>query len=89
MTITPYGSTPVFTQDSLPASLRRNHSLKKGTWGQLNLLSGSLRYTVAETSEQRILNEGDCQIISPEELHHVEPLGEMAMRVDFYHERPA
>lgn len=88
MTKTSYGSTPVFTEQSLPASLQSNHSLKSGTWGKLNLLSGSLRYTIVETGEQSLLKAGDCQIIPPEQLHFVEPLGTMTMRVDFYHQRP-
>ena len=30
--------------DSLPEALRRRHALKPGTWGKLEVLSGSLVY---------------------------------------------
>lgn len=84
MTPRAHKSTPVFTRATLPDGLRRNHSLKAGTWGRLNLLAGSLRYVIAATGEETILKPGDGLTIPPQQLHHVEPLGEIEMRIDFY-----
>ena len=88
MTVKPYRSTPVFDEASLPPVLRRDHSLKAGTWGRLRVLSGSLRYTVSETGEAWVLEAGQTQTIFPEQLHFVEPLGAMEMQVDFYDQLP-
>lgn len=88
MTAKPYRSTPIFDENSLPSALRRDHSLKAGVWGRLNVLSGALRYTVSETGEAHILEAGQSRIIPPEQLHCVAPLGAVEMRVDFYDEPP-
>ncbi len=88
MTVKPYRSTPVFDEASLPSALRRDHSLKAGTWGQLKVLSGSLRYTISETGDSLVLEAGQTMIILPEQLHFVEPLGALEMQVDFYDQSP-
>ena len=35
-----------------------------------------------------VLNAGDFVIILPEQMHHVEPLGDMQMQVGFYNVDP-
>lgn len=80
----PYRSTPIFDAETLPGALRRAHSTKPGVWGRLNVLKGSVRYVVEETGAHLDLNAGDFVIILPEQLHHVEPLGDMQMQVSFY-----
>lgn len=84
----PYKSTPVFTLETLPDALRRDHALKPGVWGVLNVLSGSLRYVVPGSGKTQTLAAGDQVTILPEQLHHVEPLGAVEMRVDFYDRPP-
>jgi tellurite resistance-related uncharacterized protein len=84
----PYRSTPVFTNDTLPAALRRAHSTKAGAWGLLKVLKGSILYVVEENREQQLVQAPGTVIILPQQLHHVEPQGEMEMQVDFYHEAP-
>lgn len=88
MPSTSYRSTPVFTTDSLPMALRREHSLKAGVWGKLTLISGALCYTDVATGEETRLVSGDSKIIPPESLHYVAPLGAMEMRIDFYDHQP-
>ena len=85
----PYRSTPVFTADSLPAALRKDHCTKAGTWGLLEVIAGALNYTVSLTGEKTMLRAGETMIIAPQEMHFVEPLASMEMQVHFYHERPA
>ena len=84
----PYKSTPVFTQDNLPPALQEEHSIKAGSWGILELLSGELIY-ITEESGRRHMTAGDEQIIEPQLLHHVELCGAMQMQVHFFREKPA
>ena len=84
----PYRSTPVFDADTLPAGLRKAHCTKAGVWGRLSVLEGSVRYVVEESGEQQILSAGSSITILPEQLHHVEPLGEMRLQVSFYDSDP-
>lgn len=82
----PYKSTPDFDTDSLPAALRRDHSTKAGAWGVIRVLEGCVRYVIAGT--EALLSPGIPGLIRPQELHHVEPVGPMRMRVEFYDHEP-
>ena len=86
--VEPYRSTPVFDAATLPAALRRAHSTKAGTWGVIRVLEGRLRYTIEESGESTVLDPTRPGKVRPQELHHVEPLGMMRMRVDFYDREP-
>jgi len=86
---TPYSSTPVFNEETLPAALQNAHNTKAGTWGVLELIAGELVYVVEESGHRRILRAGDRQLITPEQLHHVELIGAMQMQVHFHREKPA
>ena len=76
-----FKSTPVFTEETVPAGLLKDHSLKSGVWGRLVVLEGSLRFC-----------EGDLRVeVGPETLWHVLPdvthfvevVGPVSFRVDF------
>lgn len=84
----PYRSSPVFDQNTLPAALRREHTTKPGVWGVIHVLEGRLRYTVGTSASATVLDTGTSGVIRPGEPHHVEPLGPMKMRIDFYDEPP-
>lgn len=84
----PYRSTPVFDEVSLPAGLRADHQLKAGTWGLIQVLEGELRLTYREPYLVVTLTPGTPGRIAPQQLHFVEPLGAMKMRVDFYDHPP-
>lgn len=88
MKSTPYRSTSVFDQDNLPTSLRRAHNTKTGVWGVLRILSGSLRYGITETGALETFYAGQHVLILPEQVHWVEPIGNMEMQVDFYDHAP-
>jgi len=85
----PYRTTPVFDQDTLPAALRREHSTKAGVWGIIRLLEGRLRLQFADGTPECMLSPGATGLIEPEQIHWVEPLGEMRMQVEFYDSQPA
>lgn len=84
----PYRSTPIFDHNTLPAALRRAHATKAGVWGVINVLEGELRYVVEAGGDTQILDPNKPGRIRPQELHHVELLGPMRMRVDFYDHEP-
>ena len=85
---TPYKSTPVFDEVTLPAGLRREHRTKAGAWGIIRVLEGRLRYQVLDPNSEVILEPGRPGLILPEQPHLVEPLGPVRMQVEFYDSLP-
>ncbi len=80
-----YAGTPVFSEGSIPANLRRAHRTKAGTWAKIVLLEGRLRYRILEPEIEEVeLSPGKPGIVEPEALHEVEALGRVRFRVDFY-----
>ena len=87
MTVTPYRTTPVFDELTLPQALRRDHSTKAGVWGVIRVLEGELRLRF-EDERILVLDIENPGLVRPEEVHSVEPVGKMKMRVDFYDSEP-
>jgi tellurite resistance-related uncharacterized protein len=84
----PYRSSPVFDETTLPAGLRREHRTKRGVWGVIRVLEGELKLTFVESGEVRVLTENSPGIVLPDQPHLVEPVGAMRMQVDFYDRAP-
>lgn len=82
--VAPYRRTPDFTEKTLPAGLRRDHSTKAGVWALIHVLEGRLRYCVPDWNHDVVLEAGQVDIVAPEVLHFVEPAGELRMYVEFY-----
>jgi tellurite methyltransferase len=84
-----YKSSPTFNQDTVPKALLKDHCTKVGTWGLLNVVSGSLRYVVTELGfeEEMLLSSGSTAVIAPEHLHYVEPLGAVEFFVAFHRQK--
>nr|WP_263429582.1 DUF1971 domain-containing protein [Nannocystis pusilla] len=78
-----YRATDVFDEATLPAGLRRDHTIRAGSWGRVEVLAGRLRFVMAALAVDRELAEGEHAIIPPEVPHHVAPLGPVRMRVVF------
>ena len=53
---TPYKSTPVFNENTLPAGLRKEHRTKAGVWGLIRVLEGQVKYRVLEPVSETILD---------------------------------
>ncbi|MCY4571879.1 MAG: DUF1971 domain-containing protein [Gemmatimonadetes bacterium] len=85
----PAGSSPVFTQDTLPAALQAEHTLAPGHWAVLNVIMGSLRFVNLETSEERLISAPGLVTIHPGLPHRVALEGSLRCRIDFYREPPA
>ena len=84
--VIPSGSTPVFTEGTLPEGLRKEHKLAEGTWGVLRVLEGRLSFTDLETDEERIIAAPDGVTIRPGALHQVATEGPVQLRIDFFRE---
>lgn len=84
--LTHYKSTPEFTQDSMPAGLRRSHTTAAGVWGRITVLEGSLRYRITgvATPEEHLLSPGSPGIVEPQVEHEVEPIGPVRFLVEFH-----
>lgn len=80
-----YRSTPEFTEQTVPAKLRAEHSTKAGVWGRIVVEEGRLRYIIGPTSW--ILKPGVHGVIAPEQRHAVEPLASVRFRVEFLRKR--
>lgn len=79
-----YKRTSDFTEESVPAGLRKDHSTKAGVWGKIRVMEGKLRYRVPVLGVDMELSEGNIGIVVPEVLHNVEPLGAVRFHVEFY-----
>ncbi len=79
-------SSPVFTEDTLPAALKREHALAPGRWAVLNVLEGALTFVDVETSRAETLEAPDRAIIEPQARHRVQLAGAVRCRIDFYRE---
>ena len=88
VTSQPYRSTPVFTEQTLPQALQREHRTKPGVWGIIRILEGQLRYQVEDGRPAETLTVDHPGLVLPAEAHHVELIGPVTMRVDFYDHEP-
>ena len=83
----PYRITAIFDQDTLPAALRREHNTKAGVWGIIRVIEGQLQLHFADGRTEKIGPERPG-LIRPQEVHWVEPVGDMRMLVQFYDREP-
>ncbi len=88
MTITPYRSTPVFTEETLPAALQKRHNTKAGVWGLIRVLEGELRLAYCDPQSEVTLRPGAPGILQPEQWHFVTLCGPMKVQIDFYDQPP-
>ncbi|MDO9420310.1 MAG: DUF1971 domain-containing protein [Herminiimonas sp.] len=84
-----YKATPIFDQSTLPEKLRKSHQTKIGTWGVIRVLEGSVCYVIDDTGDIQILTSVCSGLVLPEQRHHVETMGDMRMRVEFYDHIPS
>lgn len=87
--LTPYKRTPEFTETTIPAGLLRAHATKPGTWAQLHLLHGRLRFRDLDRNTVLDLAPGIHPLIRPEALHAVAPLGPVRFLVEFCRQEDA
>ena len=85
-----YRSTPVFTEENVPAALQKDHRTKSGVWGLIVVSSGELIYHITEPGFEGIYRlSPECDgVITPEHQHYVELCGSAEFRVCFYRSQP-
>jgi tellurite resistance-related uncharacterized protein len=81
--VRPYRRTPVFTEATMPAGLKADHSTKPGIWGLVTVLEGQLRLTFLDTGERHLLGPDTPGIVAPERPHRAEPDGPVRFTIDF------
>nr|WP_145907802.1 DUF1971 domain-containing protein [Sphingobium sp. TKS] len=89
MSVSPYRSTPVFDEDTLPAALRARHDTKAGVWGVIRVIEGELELTFLDPPSTSLLTPGTPGLVRPQQPHFVTPIGAMKMQIDFYDRPPA
>jgi ubiquinol oxidase len=87
-TSTPYRTTPIFDETSLPGALRREHRTKVGVWGIIRVLEGELVLTFIDPPEERRLTPEQPGFILPDQPHFATPAGPMRMQIEFYDHDP-
>ncbi|WP_108651793.1 DUF1971 domain-containing protein [Dongshaea marina] len=81
------GSTPSFTQDTVPQGLLNNHLAPKGKFGCLVVEQGSLEFVWEDDSSKAIkVTPEQPVLIHSERFHHLVITGEVLFHVDFYRE---
>ncbi len=81
----PYRRTPSFTQETLPAALRSNHSTRAGVWALIHVEQGELEYAVQGSSpEVQVLRPGVPGVVLAEQEHRVRPNGPCTFYVEFW-----
>ena len=82
-----YRRTPEFTEETVPAGLKRAHSTKEGVWGLIHVMEGELRYRILDerrSHAELLLSAGSPPgIVEPAILHEVEPVGPVRFQVEF------
>lgn len=81
--VTAYKRTPVFTQDTVPAGLLKDHTTKEGTWALIRVEEGRLGYVI-EDGEAHILSPGRDGVVEPQVPHHIRPEGPVSFFIEFY-----
>lgn len=84
----PYKVTAEWTDETLPAAVRGEHSTKAGTWGLLRVLEGQVRLVFHDPARVFVVTPETPGLIPPQEVHHVETDGPARMHVEFYREQP-
>ncbi|HEV2368364.1 MAG TPA: DUF3565 domain-containing protein [Acidimicrobiales bacterium] len=72
-----------FDEHSLPAGLRREHLVARGTWGVLEVHTGAVGLALPAERPQRILSAGQTQTIPPEVPHSLVLRGPVVLTIDF------
>jgi tellurite resistance-related uncharacterized protein len=78
------GVTALWSEQDMPASLRRSHRLPKGRWGLLHLEQGTMHFWAAtEPALDLVLSAPVDQPIPPTVAHEIEPLGDVRFRIEW------
>ncbi|WP_309278693.1 DUF1971 domain-containing protein [Comamonas sp.] len=79
----------MFTQDTVPAGLLRDHVTREGTWALIHVLEGELLYRVPGWDVEQVLYPAAAPgVVLPQVPHSVQPAGSVRFFVEFYALQP-
>jgi len=78
-----YKRTPNFTEETVPASLLKDHTTAVGTWGLIQVENGTLEYIIGD-DEAHTLSPDTNGVVEPTVVHHVRAVGPVSFFVEFY-----
>ena len=84
--LVPSGSSAIFTEETIPGALQREHKLAEGTWGVLHVFEGKIRFVDLESLQEKIISAPDQVTIHPGAPHRVGVVGPAEIRIDFFRE---
>lgn len=85
--VTFYKSTPIFTQDTLPAALQRGHTTAGNVWARIHIHEGSLLYRISDPrvpNEEILLTPEQPGVVEPQVEHEVQVVGPVRFQLDFH-----
>ena len=87
--VKPYAKTDVFTEETVPNKLTREHNTKANVWGKLHVLEGALDYVVPANEGgpkqmEYTLTKDEHIVIEPQLIHFVRLTGNVRFFVEFY-----
>ena len=82
--VKPYKKTAVFTENTIPAGLLKDHTTAEGVWGLIHILSGELGYQISGEKEGGyILNQKLPGIVEPKVKHHIKAIAAVKFYIEF------
>ncbi len=80
-----HGTTPVFTNETVPDRILNHHDLQAGTWGLLTVESGTVSFFLkGDDAPLAVIASGETFVILPEEIHYVRLAEATKFSVTFY-----
>jgi tellurite methyltransferase len=79
-----YSRTPLFSEETVPVELTRDHTTKAGIWAKIVVVEGRLRYHVNLLETAIEVGKGEFAIVVPEVPHFVEPVDTVQFYVEFF-----
>ena len=80
----PHRRTDVFTEATTPRGLLADHTTKRGVWGRIVVLEGSLRYHIPSLDHVEVLSPEREGTVVPELPHHLEHTGSVRFFVELF-----
>lgn len=82
-----YRTIGPFDERTLPQGLLKEHRLKAGCWGRLDIIAGEVLLVWDDGNGAPVrLGEGDIAVIPPARPHHLEPQGAFSLSIAFQHQ---
>lgn len=80
-----YKSMPVFTEKTVPAALKKEHSTGAGIWAVIRVLEGALTFESLGDEPERVeLGAGECVVVAPEQPHRIDPHADFKLQIDLW-----